>query len=353
MATANPCGTSLAVGASCTIGLVFSPALDGNFTGTLTIASSSQTQAIAYLSGMGGLPGSVQFQPGLIGPCAVGTTAVNCFPQTGAGMTSSASTVTITNPDPLASLRSLALVVSAGFKLVNNTCPSTLAALASCTVGVEFAPSSVGTQSGTLIVSDSLLTPGSTMTLSGTGFDFAVAPAGSSTQTVANGQTAYYTLSICGAGGCSSSTPGLGSQGAFTFQCGSLPAYSACTFNPASEIVPAGTTVNVTVQIATGMTTASVHYAPPLSWPALPMACGLLLAPFALWRDRKALLLVALLAILMGGVSSCTTSGVFSGGTVPGSGSGSGNTAAGTYPVVVTATSNGVQRQVTLTLIVD
>jgi zona occludens toxin (predicted ATPase) len=83
------------------------------------------------------------------------------------------------------------------------------------------------------------------------------------------------------------------------------------------------------------------------------MACGLLLAPFALWRDRKALLLVALLAILMGGVSSCTTSGVFSGGTVPGSGSGSGNTAAGTYPVVVTATSNGVQRQVTLTLIVD
>jgi hypothetical protein len=353
MATANPCGTSLAVGASCTIGLVFSPALDGNFTGTLTIASSSQTQAIAYLSGMGGLPGSVQFQPGLIGPCAVGTTAVNCFPQTGAGMTSSAITVTITNPDPLASLRSLALVVSAGFKLVNNTCPSTLAALASCTVGVEFAPSSVGTQSGTLIVSDSLLTPGSTMTLSGTGFDFAVAPAGSSTQIVANGQTAYYTLSICGAGGCSSSTPGLGSQGAFTFQCGSLPAYSACTFNPASEIVPAGTTVNVTVQIATGMTTASVHYAPPLSWPALPMACGLLLAPFALWRGRKALLLVALLAILMGGVSSCTSSGVFSGGTVPGSGSGSGNTAAGTYPVVVTATSNGVQRQVTLTLIVD
>jgi hypothetical protein len=283
VATANPCGTSLGAGASCTIGVVFSPALNGDYAGTLTIASSSQTQAIVLLSGTGGVPGSVQFQPGLIGPCTVGTTAVNCFLQTGVGLTSSASTVTITNPDPVTSLRSLALAASAGFKLVNNACPSTLAALASCTVGVEFAPSSVGTQSGTLIVSDSVLTPGSIMTLSGTGFDFAVTPSGSSTQTVANGQTAYYTLSICGAEGCTL-TPTLVAQGAFTFQCGSLPTNSACTFSPSSEIIPAGTTGNVVVQIATGLTTASVHSSPPLSWPALPLACGLVLAPFALRR---------------------------------------------------------------------
>jgi hypothetical protein len=352
VATANPCGTSLGAGASCTIGVVFSPALNGDYAGTLTVASSSQTQAITLLSGTGGVPGSVQFQPGLIGPCTVGTTAVNCFLQTGVGLTSSASTVTITNPDPVTSLRSLALAASAGFKLVNNSCPSTLAALASCTVGVEFAPSSVGTQSGALTVSDSVLTPGSTMALSGTGFDFALTPSGSSTQTVANGQTAYYTLSICGAEGCTL-TPTLVAQGAFTFQCGSLPTNSACTFSPSSEIIPAGTKGSVLVQIATGLTTASVHSSPPLSWPALPLACGLLLAPFALRRGRKALLLIALLMILTGGVSSCTSSGIISGGTISGSGSGSGITSAGTFPVVVTATSNGVQHQVTLTLIVD
>ena len=351
VATANPCGTSLGAGASCTIGVLFSPALDGNFTGALTIASSSQTQAIVLLSGIGGVPGSVQFQPGLIGPCAVDTTAVNCFPQTGVGLTSSASTVTITNPDPVNSLRSLALAISAGFKLVNNACPATLAALASCTVGVEFAPSSVGTQSGTLTVSDSVLTPGSIMTLSGTGFDFSLAPSGSSTQTVANGQTAYYTLSICGAVGCSSSTPGLGSQGAFTFQCGSLPAYSSCTFNPGSETVSANTTGSVAVQIATGLTTASLHSSTPLAWPALPLTCGLALVPFALRRGRKMLLLIMLLVVLAGGVCSCTSSGIIPGGTVPGSGSGI--TPAGTFPVVVTVTANGVQHQVTLTLIVD
>jgi hypothetical protein len=300
---------------------------------------------------MGGVPGSVQFQPSLIDPCSVGTTGVNCFPQTGVGLISSASTVTITNPDPVTSLHSLALAASAGFKLVNNACPSTLAALASCTVGVAFAPTSVGKQSGTLIVSDSVLTPGSIMTLSGTGFDFSLAPSGSSTQTVANGQTAFFNLSICGVEGCSSSTPGLGSQGTFTFQCGSLPPYSACTFNPASEGIPANTAGNVVVQIATGLTTASVNSSPPLTWPDLPLACGLVLAPFALARRRKALLLIVLLMILAGGVSSCTSSGIISGGTVPGSGSGI--TSPGTFPVVVTATSNGIQHQVTLTLIVD
>ena len=347
----NASGATLAAGAHCTTGVIFSPSLNGPYAGTLTIASSLQTQAIVLFSGIGGLPGSVQFQPSLIDTCTVGTVAVNCFPQTGVGLTSSANTVTITNPDPVTSLSSLALAASAGFHLVNNACPSTLAALASCTVGVEFAPSSAGKQSGTLIVSDSVLTSGSIMTLSGTGFDFSLAPSGSSTQTVANGQTANYTLSICGVEGCSSSAPGLGSKNAFTFQCGSLPPNSACSFNPASETIPAGVTGNVVVQIATGLTTTSANSSPPLSWPALPLACGLVLAPFALARRRKALLLIALLMIVAGGVSSCTSSGVISGGTAPGSGSGI--TSPGTFAVVVTATSNGVQHQVTLTLIVD
>jgi hypothetical protein len=186
------------------------------------------------------------------------------------------------------------------------------------------------------------LTTGSFVSLSGKGFDFEITPSGSSSQTIANGQTADYKLLI---------TPLNGGQGVFTFACGSLPPYAACTFNPASEGVTANTTGNVVVEIATGLTTASVHSSPPLRWPALPLACGLALAPFALARRRKALLLMALLMILVGGVSSCTSSGIISGGT--GTGTGTGITSPGTFPVVVTATSNGVQHQVTLTLIVD
>jgi hypothetical protein len=344
----NTCGTTLSnVNGqnSCSTGVIFSPSLTGPYTGTLTIASPSlTTSTIIPLSGTGGTPGSVQALPSLI-----------AFPQTGVNLLSSPVTVTLTNPDSVNSLGSFVLSVTAGFRLVSTTCTSTLAAGASCTAIVEFAPTSAGPLSGSLTVSSSALTTGAFVPLSGMGFDFAIEPSGTSSQTIANGQTADYNLSI---------TPLNGSQGVFTFQCSTRPPYAACTFNPASEGIAASLTGNVVVQIATGLTTASIHSSPPLRWPALPLACGLALAPFALRRRRKALLLAALLVIILSGVSSCTSSGGTSGGNGPGGGSGGGtctsscgsgpgNTAAGTYPVVVTATSNGVQHQATFTLIVD
>ena len=330
----NTCGTSLAAGASCSTGVIFSPTLNGPYTGTLTIASPSLTAStVIPLSGTGGTPGSVQALPSLID-----------FPQTGVNLLSSPVTVTLTNSDSVNSLGSFSVAVTAGFRLVSTTCGSTLAAGASCAAVVEFAPLSAGAQSGSLTVTSSALPTGAFVPLSGMGFDFTIAPSGSSSQTIANGQTADYKLLI---------TPLNGSQGVFNFSCSSLPPYAACTFNPASEGIPAITTGNVVVQIATGLTTASVNPSTPFPWHALPLACGLMLAPFALARRRKALLLVALLVILAWGVSSCTSSGIIPGGKVPGSGSGPGNTAAGTYYVVVTATSNGVPHQATLTLIVD
>jgi hypothetical protein len=349
----NTCGTTLSNVSgqnSCSTGVIFSPSLNGPYTGTLTITSPSLTAStVIPLSGTGGTPGSVQALPNLI-----------AFPQTGVNLFSSPVTVTLTNPDSVNSLGSFSLSVSAGFRLVSTTCASTLAAGASCTALVEFAPTIPGPQSGSLTVTSSALPTGAFVPLTGRGFDFALAPSGSSSQTVANGQTADYKLLI---------TPLLGGQGVFTFQCSALPPSAACTFDPASEGVTANMTGNIVVEIATGLTTASVHSSPPLGWPALPLACGLVLIPFAMRRQRKALLLVALLMILAGGVSSCTSSGVIPGGTVPGGGSGGGSgggnctsscggsgsgiTSAGTYPVVVTATSNGVQHQATLTLTVD
>jgi hypothetical protein len=328
----DTCGTTLAVGASCSTGVIFSPTLNGSYIGTLTIASPSlAASVIVALSGTGGTPGSVQTSPSLID-----------FSQTGVGLLSSPVTVTLTNPSATSNLASFAVAVTAGFKLVNNACPPTLAAGASCTVGVEFEPTSAGTASGSLTVSSQALATGASVPLSGMGFDFAVASSGSSSQTIASGQTADYKLVI---------TPLLGSQGVFTLQCGSLPPYSSCTFNPASEGIPANTTGNEEVEIATGLTTSSARLTRPSAWPVLPLACGLVLLPFALGRRRRALLLMVLLIILAGGVSSCTQSSV--GLSLPGSRTTSGITAAGTYSIPITVTSNGVQHQVTLKLTVD
>ena len=328
----NTCGASLAAGASCSTGVIFSPSLNGLYSGTLTIASPSLAASTSVpLSGTGGVPGSVQFQPSLLS-----------FQQTGVGLLSGSSAVTITNPDSVTSLGSLALTVTAGFQLVSSTCPATLAPGASCTAVVAFAPVNAGAQNGSLNVTSSALPTGSFLALSGMGFDFTLAPAGSATQTIANGQIAYFTLAI---------NPLNGSQGVFTFQCGTLPTSASCAFNPASEGVVANTTGNEVVEIATGLTQATARSSPPPAWPALPLACGLVLLPFALARRRRALLLIALLAMLTGGISSCASS---SGGvsTVLNK-TGNGYTPPATYSIPVTATSNGVSHQVTLTLIVD
>jgi hypothetical protein len=328
----NTCAATLAANSSCSTGVIFSPSLNGPYTGTLAIASSSPTfSASVPLSGTGGTPGSVQFQPSVV-----------AFMQTGLNQLSSPSSVTITNPDNVNSLGSFALAVSGSFKLVSTTCISTLAAASSCTAVVEFAPVTPGAQSGNLTVTSSSLPTGSFLALSGVGFDFALATSGASSQTIANGQTADYKLSI---------TPLDGSQGVFTFQCGTLPAYSSCSFNPSSVGVTANNSGYEVVEIATGLSSTSARTGPHSAWPVLPLACVLVLAPFALTWRRRALLLVAVLAIVAGGVSSCNSSGVILGGQ--GGGGGSGITGAGTYSIPVTATSNGIQHQITVTLIVD
>jgi hypothetical protein len=331
----NTCGSTLAAGASCSTGVIFSPSLNGSYTGTLTVASTSlASSATVALSGTGGTPGEVQASSSLID-----------FSQTGVGQLSSPVTVTLTNPSATSSLSSFAIAVTAGFAVVNNTCPSTLAAGASCTVGVEFVPTSAGTTSGSLTAGSSTLATGVSVSLAGMGFDFSVVFSGSSSQTISSGQTADYTLVI---------TPLNGSSGSFTLACGSLPSDSTCTFNPTSENIPAGTTGNEQVEIATGQSTSSAHLSRSSAWPVLSLACGLVLVPFAFRRRRRALLLVVSLALLAGGLSSCTSSGIISGSS--GSSGGhttTGVTAAGTYSIPITVTSNGVQHQVTLTLTVD
>jgi hypothetical protein len=341
--TQNTCTASLAAGATCTVGVIFEPTATGAVTGALNVASITiASQANVTLSGSGAEADAIQVTPAAI-----------AFATTGAGQTSSATTVTVTNTGIVTTPSNLALAVPAGFLLVNNTCAASLGPGISCTAGVEFAPTVAGAQTGTLTVSSSTLPVAASVPLQGMGFDFTVTWSGSSTQSVANGQNAIYTLVL---------TPLNGSSGAFTFACGALPANALCTFNPATEMLNSGVTGNVTVQVSTGSSTSASRLKGPGAWGVLPLVCGLLLLPLG-WpaglhrwssRRRKALhgtVLLMLLAILAGGIASCATSG---GGTGGGDGSGgAGATPAGTYSVPVTVTSTGVSHSATLTLTVD
>jgi hypothetical protein len=352
--TANTCTGNLGAGTNCTVGVIYTPtanlAAGTAANGNLTVSSITfSTQATVALSGMAGGAGSIHAAPSSINfnPPATGT---------GVNTISSPVTVTITNPWTTTAMDGLTLSFPAGFQAASgtNTCTASLGPGASCTVGVVFAPTSAGAQSGNLTVTSSTASASGSVALSGAGFDFSVAVSGSNTQTVAAGQIAYYTISIAPLTG----SPG----GSFTFACGTLPAYALCIFNPTGETVAAGGTGSVMVEISTGQPTTSSLTSGPGKDRALPFACGLIVLPLAFasaWkRRRKFMLMGALLAILTAGISSCVGSMAGTGSGGGGGSSGSGLTPAGTYTITVNATSNGVTHSLAaptgpLTLTVD
>jgi len=324
------CGALLNSGASCTAQVVFTPSGTGAIAATLVISTSTLGVAAVNvpLNGFGQFAGGLTANP----------TQLN-FAVVGAGQTSSAQSVTLTNSSAFAT-GTLTLAAPAPFSITQNSCTGGLAAGASCTAGVIFGPTAPGAASGTLTATAAGVAAPVTVALTGAGFDFAIALSGPASETVASGQQANYTLVI---------TP-YGAGGSFSFVCGTLPPNAQCVFNPTSETLSVGVRGNVEVEIATG-SGSSVRLERRSLWPAAPMACALLLLPLAMRKRRRIFVAMAMLTLLTGGATSCVSSGGGTGGT-GGSGGGS-RTTPGTYTIPVTVTANGVSHEVNLTLTVD
>jgi len=83
----DTCTATLAAGANCSVGVVFTPTIGGAATSVLSIASTSVAiPSSVALGGTGGLPASIQATPGSLG-----------FGTIGVGQSSNATTVTIAN----------------------------------------------------------------------------------------------------------------------------------------------------------------------------------------------------------------------------------------------------------------
>ena len=95
------------------------------------------------------------------------STSVLNFGDVNSGSTSAAQTVTVTNPGPSAA--AISSLSATGPFSQTNTCGSSLAANASCTISVKFAPTSGGALTGSVTLASNA--PGSPLTiaLSGTG----------------------------------------------------------------------------------------------------------------------------------------------------------------------------------------
>src|SRR5205085_272322 len=143
----NTCGSSVAAGASCTISVTFAPALVGARSASISIADSatgsphtrSEERRVGRVAQASLRPPSLTFQIQNL------------------ATTSAAQTITLSNPGTAAFT-----ITSIGVTGTNlsdfhqtNTCASSVAAGASCTISVTFAPALVGARSASISVVDS------------------------------------------------------------------------------------------------------------------------------------------------------------------------------------------------------
>jgi Abnormal spindle-like microcephaly-assoc'd, ASPM-SPD-2-Hydin len=154
----NTCGTSLAGGANCTISVTFTPTAIGSRPATVTVTDNGggTTQKVS-LSGTGT---EVSLSPPSIN-----------FGSQKVGTTSAAQMITLRNVGNAA--MTVTGIAISGTNANNfrqtNTCGTSVAAGASCTITVNFRPSATGTRTANVTISDNGGGSPQTVALSGTG----------------------------------------------------------------------------------------------------------------------------------------------------------------------------------------
>jgi phosphatidylserine/phosphatidylglycerophosphate/cardiolipin synthase-like enzyme len=154
------CGATLAAGGSCSISVGFAPTAVGSAAGTLSVADSAT-----------GSPQTVAITGSGVAPQASLSSTGIAFPTTQIATTSAAQTVTLTNTGT-AALTGVAISLggtNASSFTETNTCASTLAAAASCTISATFSPAAASSYSATISVASSATSTPQTITLTGSG----------------------------------------------------------------------------------------------------------------------------------------------------------------------------------------
>jgi hypothetical protein len=273
---------------------------------------------------MSALPGSLIFAAQ-----AVGTTSV---PQQ----------ITLTNVG--GATLTLNGISIAGTFAQTNTCPSSLAAEASCTISVTFKPNASGKAVGSVTISSSSSQSPLVVALSGSGTDFDLT-SGQSSDTVQAGSTATYLLSVAPVGGAFPNPIKLSCVGA--------PEQTTCNLSQ-STVVPGSNPVSVTLKIDTTASVANALRLPaPRSvdgmWISL-QGIGLFGLMLACSRRRmrglgaQILFPIGIAALLF--MSACAGGTGIAQQPQPG-------TASGTYTIAVKGTSGALEHSLSLTLKVE
>lgn len=338
-AVISGCIGTLALGATCSANVVFSPTATGARTGTLTVATNVSGGSFGVaLSGTG----TAAVLPTLA-PAALTFASAVLNTSSVAQVVTLSTTATIATP--------IASVVATGDFTQTNTCGTSLAAGGACTISVVFKPTVSGTRSGTLTV----VTTGAgastlSATLTGVGLmpDFTVADAAGKTATsvsVTAGSAGTVPLtftSVNGFNGTIGLTCALG---------GTAPTGVTCAVPASFTLAGTSGVQNVTFTTTSRSTAAGFAMTGGSSRGEAFVLLGLAGVVMALAYRARRLgrlagiggLVAVLAAILCLGAAGC-------GGTAY---SNPNATLPGSYTYTVTATGGGISHAETVTLIVQ
>jgi phospholipase C len=152
----NTCGPSVASKASCVVSVAFTPKATGQRLGAIYFLTSDP--ASPQMISLAGPGTSVSFSPGGL-----------IFPSQKVGTSSPAKTVTmkVTNNSTVA--LALGTITASGDFTETNSCGTSLAPGASCSVRVTFTPTATGSRTGALTITDSDFSSPQSVILKGTG----------------------------------------------------------------------------------------------------------------------------------------------------------------------------------------
>lgn len=155
-AESDNCVPTLTQGNSCTINVTFTPTSAGSYSATVTLNdnAANNPQSVS-LAGTGILPVTLSASGISFGTVFVGNSK-------------NATPVTLTNQMKVA-LTGISVVASGTGYSQTNTCGTSIAAGATCTITASFAPTGAGAVNGSITITDSANNSPQSFTLTGTG----------------------------------------------------------------------------------------------------------------------------------------------------------------------------------------
>lgn len=246
--------------------------------------------------------------------------------------TSAAKTVTLTN-NGNATLAITSIGITGGDFTQTNTCGSSVAKGATCTISVTFSPTILGARTGTLTITHSANNSPQTIPLTGSGWDFNLSVP--TTMSVNQGASGNVTVTV---------TPLGGFNSAVSLACSGTPALATCTISPAS-VTPADGVTPVTATLS--VTTTAFVSPQPLRTPLTSLRQVLsLLSAFVMFlallyaarlRTPVAMATIGFILIVLAGCGGSTHD----------------KTPKGTSNLTVTATSGSITKTATVALTVN